>query len=100
MVTIRTNLGDLQESARTLRFEQSGDITDTNVQDAIATLDSTKTAKVGTIRKPASSATVSILTSDIEVGIDTRTTAVTANLPSAASWAAANPNGLELVLVD
>ena len=39
MVTVRTDLGDLRESARRTRFEQTGDITDTNVQDAIATLD-------------------------------------------------------------
>ncbi|MDE2471633.1 MAG: hypothetical protein KGL35_23635, partial [Bradyrhizobium sp.] len=53
-----------------------------------------------TIRKPARAATVAILSSDVEVGIDTRSTAVSANLPSAAAWAAANPFGLPLTLVD
>lgn len=55
---------------------------------------------VGTIRRPAAAAVVAILTSDIEVGIDTSATAVTANLPSATAWAAANQNGLELTLLD
>lgn len=55
---------------------------------------------VANIRKPTSAATITILSSDIEVGIDTRTTAVTANLPSAVAWAAANPTGLDLTLVD
>lgn len=53
-----------------------------------------------TIRKPASSATVTVLSSDIEVGIDTRSTAVTVTLPGASAWATANPFGLELVIYD
>jgi hypothetical protein len=52
------------------------------------------------IRLPVSAATVAILTTDIEVGLDTTSTAVSATLPSAAAWTAANPSGLELVLVD
>lgn len=39
MVTVRTDLGDLRESARRTRFEQTADILDTNVQDAIKSLD-------------------------------------------------------------
>lgn len=66
-----------------------------------AFLDSTnKQDKVGTARFPGVAATVTILTSDQEVGIDTSSTAVSANLPTATSWAAANPNGLELVIFD
>lgn len=52
------------------------------------------------IRKPASAATVAILASDIDVGIDTRSTAVTINLPSAAAWRTLNPFALELVIDD
>jgi hypothetical protein len=66
----------------------------------VLTLAACNVAPVGTIRLPGSAATIAILTSDIEVGIDTTSTAVSATLPSAAAWAAANPNGLELVLVD
>ncbi|HYM31810.1 MAG TPA: hypothetical protein VEU47_10945 [Candidatus Cybelea sp.] len=102
MVQVRTNLTS-RESARGERFEPTGNVTSTNVQGAIQQVDTEaagKVTKVGTVRKPASAATIAILSSDIEVGIDTRSTAVTATLPSAAAWANANPNGLELVLAD
>lgn len=102
MVQVSTNL-TTKESARRERFEPSGNVTATSVQTAIQQVDTEaagKVAKVGVVRKPASAATIAILTSDIEVGIDTRTTAVSATLPSAVSWSTANPNGLELVLND
>lgn len=38
MVTVRTDLGDLKESARHLRVETAGGLTDTDVQDALQTL--------------------------------------------------------------
>jgi hypothetical protein len=53
-----------------------------------------------TIRKPPSAATVPITASDLEVGIDTRLTPVTANLPSIASWVAANPSDKMITLFD
>ena len=102
MVLVRTNL-TTRESARLERFEPTGNVTATNVQTAIQQVDAEaagKVTQVGTVRKPASAATIAILSTDIEVGIDTRSTAVGANLPSIASWAAANPNGLELTLYD
>jgi hypothetical protein len=102
MVQVYTNL-TTRESARRERFEPTGNVTATNVQTAIQQVDAEaagKVEQVGTIRKPASAANVAILTSDIEVGIDTRSTAVSATLPSAAAWSAQNPNGLELVLND
>lgn len=99
MVQVSTNL-TTRESARRERFEPSGNVTATNVQTAIQQVDTGKVAKVGTIRQPASAATIAILATDIEVGIDTGTTAVSATLPSAAAWAVANPNGLDLALVD
>lgn len=55
---------------------------------------------VGTMRLPAPAASVTVLTTDIELGIDTTSTAVNANLPTATAWAAANPNGLDLALFD
>src|SRR6266850_2568430 len=55
---------------------------------------------VGTIRLPAAAATIPILTTDIEVGIDTTSTAVSATLPTATAWAAIQQNGLELTLFD
>lgn len=102
MVQVMTNL-TTRESARRERFEPTGNVTATNVQTAIQQVDAEaagKVAQVGTIRLPPSAATIAILTTDIEVGLDTRTTAVSATLPSAIAWAAANPNGLPLVLVD
>lgn len=102
MVQVMTNL-TTRESARRERFEPTGNVTATNVQTAIQQVDTEaagKVAQVGTIRKPTSAATVAILSTDIEVGLDTRTTAVSATLPSAIAWAASNPNGLDLSLVD
>lgn len=99
MVQVMTNL-TTRESARRERFEPTGNVTATNVQTAIQQVDAGKVAQVGTIRKPVSAATVAILTTDIEIGLDTRTTAISATLPSAIAWAAANPNGLDLTLVD
>ncbi len=54
----------------------------------------------GTARLPVAAASVPILTIDIEVGINTGTAPTTCPLPSVASWAAANPNGLELTIFD
>ena len=102
MVQVMTNL-TTRESARRERFEPAGNVTATNVQTAIQQVDTEaagKVTQVGVIRKPASAATVAVLTRDIEVGLDTRTTAVSATLPSASAWATANPNGLELALND
>jgi hypothetical protein len=102
MTVVRTTLG-LSESARRWRFEPTGNVSATNVQKAIEQVDTeaaSKLSQVATIRLPASAATVAILTTDIEVGLDTTSTAVSATLPSAAAWAAANPNGLDLSLVD
>jgi hypothetical protein len=102
MVLVTTNL-TTHESARRQRFEPTGNVTATSVQIAIQQVDTEAAGKVqhvGVVRKPASAATIAIGTADIEVGIDTRSTAVTASLPSAVAWAAANPNGLELVLND
>lgn len=102
MVQVSTNL-TTKESARRQRFEPTGNVTATSVQKAIQQVDTEaagKVTQVGTVRKPASGATIAILTTDIEVGIDTRSTVVSATLPGAVAWAAANPNGLELVLND
>jgi hypothetical protein len=52
------------------------------------------------LQKPASAATITISANWLEVGIDTRSTAVTVNLPSIATWAAANPFGLPLSILD
>jgi hypothetical protein len=103
VTTIRTQLGNTIESARRERFEPTGNVSATNVQDAIQQVDAEaagKVQQVGTIRLAGDAAAVNILPTDIEVGIDTRTQAVNANLPSVAAWSADNPNGLDLVLVD
>lgn len=56
-----------------------------------------------TIRLPVFAATIPILTSDIEVGVSTVTSAVAVNLPSALAWSKAFPGGatgLDLVIID
>jgi hypothetical protein len=57
---------------------------------------------VPTIRLPLFASTISILVSDIEVGVSTATGAVTVNLPSAPLWAAspAGQTGLDLFIID
>lgn len=55
---------------------------------------------VGTARLPAAAATINILTSDIEVGVNPSSSAVTCNLPSVANWVLAQTNGLELTIFD
>lgn len=101
MTTIVTDLRNTD--ARLLRYEPGGNITALNVQSAIEQVDAEaagKVSQVGTVRKPASASVVAIANNDIEVGLDSRTTAVSAMLPSAVAWSAANPNGLELTLND
>lgn len=103
MTTIRTTLRTTRDSAQLTRSQSFNAITATNVQGALKELDAeiaTKLTAVGNARLPASAANVPILTTDIEVGIDTSATAVATPLPSAAAWAAANPNGLELTIFD
>lgn len=55
---------------------------------------------VPVIREPAQAATIAILATDIEVGISTAGSAVNATLPSAAAWAAATQDGLDLCISD
>lgn len=100
MSEIHTDLGITRESARRIRVEMTGNIVHSNIQTELQALDTGKSNVVGTARAPAAAATIPILTTDIEVEIDTTAAAVSATLPSAAAWAAANPNGLELTLID
>ena len=98
MVVLRTDLSNTKELARRERFEPIGNITATNVQEAIQ--QASGSFEVGTARLPAAAVTVNILAADIEVGINTGTAPTSCPLPSVAAWAAANPNGLELVIFD
>lgn len=100
MTTIATSLRQTRDSAKLIRSATFGAVTATNVQDALTGLDAGKVSAVGTARFPASAASVAILSTDVEVGIDTTAAAVATPLPSAAAWAAANPNGLELTIFD
>lgn len=103
MVTVRTELNNTKEAARLERFEPTGNVSATDVQNAIQQVDteaSGKVPQVGTARLPANAASVTILTTDVEVGINTSSQAVACTLPSVAAWAAANPNGLELTVFD
>lgn len=100
MSEIHTDLGITRESARRIRVEMTGNIVHSNIQTELQALDTGKANTVGIARAPAAAATIPILTTDIEVEIDTTATAVSATLPSAIAWSAANPNGLELTLID
>jgi hypothetical protein len=51
-------------------------------------------------RLAAAAGTVAILSSDVEVGVDTASGATSCTLPSVAAWALANPNGLDLTIFD
>jgi hypothetical protein len=102
MTTVRTSLG-WKEDARRWRFEPAGNVTGTSVQTAIQQVDTEAAGKlspVATARLPVSAASVPILFTDIEVGIDTSTTAVGCLVPLATSWAGVNRNGLELTIFD
>lgn len=98
MVVARTDLGNTKEAARRERFEPSATNTATNVQEAIQNAAIAPTNP--SARLPGSAATVAILSTDTEVGINTATTAVSVNLPSIATWLAANPLGLDLMIFD
>lgn len=103
MVTVRTELNNTKEAARLERFEPTGNVSATDVQNAIQQVDAEaagKVPQVGTARLPTNTSSVSILNTDIEVGITTSTQSVTCSLPSVVAWAAANPNGLELTIFD
>jgi hypothetical protein len=97
---IRTDFGDTRESAREIRAEKVGGLTGTSVQTDLQVLDAGKINATGTARYPAQAASINILTTDVEVGIDTSVAPTTVVLPSAAAWAAAQPNGLELCIFD
>ena len=55
---------------------------------------------VPTARLPAAAASVSILISDVEVGITTSSAPTTCVLPSVSSWSTQQQNGLELCIFD
>lgn len=58
------------------------------------------TSASASARLAPAAATVNILVTDIEVGIDSAVAPTSCPLPSVAAWAAANTGGLELVIFD
>lgn len=93
---VKTDYGILRESARQIRFEQVPGNQATNVQQAIQSV----TNVVPTARLPAANPSITVTTSDVEVGIDTGTSGVTVSLPAVAGWSVANADGLALVIFD
>jgi hypothetical protein len=76
-------------------------IAQTWVQVSLATLASAVSVpSLPTARLPAFASTVNILTSDIEVGINTQSGPVSCPLPSVAGWNAARPNAIDLCIFD
>lgn len=96
MVTVRTDLGDLKESARRLRVEQAGGLTDTDVQDALETLQSeiTSATAAPTQRQVASTGDLPIQASDQILNVNV-TAPLTIPIP-----AASTRNGKALIFKD
>lgn len=89
MVSVRTDLGTLRESARRIRVEEDGNIVKNNVQKALETLDANVTALQNTItsraqRSITSSASLPILTTDAVLNV-TVTTGLTVTIPAAST---------------
>lgn len=84
MTTVRTNLGNTRESARQIRFEATGPITQLNVQKAIEQIASAPQAILPTAVTFASSP-YSVVLADTVLYIDTSGGAVTINLQAAAT---------------
>ena len=78
MVTIQTDLSNLKEPARRERFEPTGNRRRTQgAIQQVYTVAAGKVAQVGMARLPVAAASINILSSDIEVGIDSGSAATT-----------------------
>ena len=86
MSIVRTDLGNTRESARRLRFEPSGDMTQTNVQKEIEELDGRIPPSAPNSRTITTAGDVTLLATDVVVFFNKNAGAV--NLPTSASWAA------------
>ena len=81
MVTIQTDLRNLKEPARRERFEPTGNRRRTQgAIQQVYTVAAGKVAQVGMARLPVAAASINILSSDIEVGIDSGSAATTLTL--------------------
>src|SRR5580765_7534956 len=98
MTMVRTNLDNTRERARQLRFEPTGTISATSVQKAIE-----EVASEAAVNPPAptvvTASPYAATTTDVFIYVNFAG-AVTINLPAAAAWLAANPNGLPLTIKD
>jgi hypothetical protein len=99
MTTVRTDLRNTRESAQRIRFEPSGDMTQTNVQKEIEELDGRIPASAPNSRTVTTSGDVTLLVTDVVVYFNKNAGAV--NLPSSVSWAAQwVKSDFDLVLID
>ena len=81
MVTIQTDLSNLKEPARRERFEPTGNRRRTQgAIQQVYTVAAGKVAQVGMARLPVAAASINILNSDIEFGIDSGSAATTLTL--------------------
>jgi len=94
MSTIRTDLGNTKESARHLRVEPFGSITETNIQEALEQIASQPIAIVPTAIAFAASP-YTVLATDVALYVDTAGGAITINLPAEATRA-----GIPLLIKD
>lgn len=98
MTTLRTDLvGATRESARRIRFEPSSSIPETDVQEAIENVQGQLPS--GTQRTITAAGTQDITSTDLTVYVN-RAVAGSLQLPTSASWLAANPSGISLLIKD
>lgn len=84
MAVMKTDLGDLKENAKRLRFEQQGSITATNVQDAIVQAATNPPGISGTSVDVAMSP-YAVLPTDTVIYVDTSGGPVTIAMPAPAA---------------
>lgn len=83
MTTVRTDLGNTKESARRIRVETFGSITETNIQEALEQIASQPIAIVPTTVAFAASP-YTVLATDVALYVDTAGGAITINLQASA----------------
>lgn len=101
MVTVSTNLGNIEEAARLLRFEPTGTISATNTQKAIEEVESDAAGSLQPLTTPTVvTATGNVAATSVIVQTN-QAGAITLTLPLSADWATNNSKyGLPLTIFD
>jgi hypothetical protein len=100
MTTVRTDLRNTRESARRIRFEPSGDMTQTNIQKEIEELDARIPQSAPNSRTVTTAGAIAIAITDVFVYFN-KADAADINLPDSVAWAAYwNKSDFDLYLAD